>query len=222
MCSGLPLGVIENLLASWWYSLGSYLKDYATLPFIALDRETYSDYWQYLDQLCQERDVSLEPAHEVKEKHSLLALVAGGMGVSILPAHIAETARDSLRILPIEDLLNEIPIVAAFQRSLGQWNARLFSGSIEGGGRFSQDRPSSPKGNGASFVGRDPVGTRSRLRPAAAGSRASPAMFANLNPRARHRVLGSFSEGGSVVTAACEFDTSRSREANILGKSEGN
>ena len=114
MCSGLPLGVIENLLASCWYSLGSYLKDYATLPFIALDRETYSDYWQYLDQLCQERDVSLEPAHEVKEKHSLLALVAGGMGVSILPAHIAETARDSLRILPIEDLLNEIPIVAAF------------------------------------------------------------------------------------------------------------
>ena len=47
-------------------------------------------------------------------------------------------------------------------------------------------------------------------------------MFANLNPRARHRVLGSFSEGGSVVTAACEFDTSRPREANILGKSEGN
>jgi DNA-binding transcriptional LysR family regulator len=52
--------------------------------------------------------------HEVKEKHSLLALVAGGMGVSILPAHVAETARGSLRILPIEDLLDEILIVAAF------------------------------------------------------------------------------------------------------------
>jgi DNA-binding transcriptional LysR family regulator len=91
-----------------------YLRDYANLPFIALDRETYGDYWRYLDQLCQEHDVSLEPAHEVKEKHSLLALVAGGMGVSILPAHVAETAEGSLRILPIEDLLNEIPIVAAF------------------------------------------------------------------------------------------------------------
>jgi hypothetical protein len=31
-----------------------------------------------------------------------------------LPAHIAETARGALRILPIEDLPNEIPIVAAF------------------------------------------------------------------------------------------------------------
>jgi len=79
-----------------------------------LDREAYRDYWRYLDQLCREHDVSLEPAHEVKEKHSLLALVAGGMGVSILPAHVAETARGSLRILPIEDLPNEISIVAAF------------------------------------------------------------------------------------------------------------
>jgi DNA-binding transcriptional LysR family regulator len=91
-----------------------YLKDYARLPFIALDREAYGDYWRYLDQLCQGREVSLEPTHEVKEKHSLLALVAGGIGVSILPAHVAETPRESLRILPIEDLPEEIPIVAAF------------------------------------------------------------------------------------------------------------
>jgi DNA-binding transcriptional LysR family regulator len=91
-----------------------YLKDYAKLPFIALDRDAYGDYWRYLDQLCRERDVTLEPAHEVKEKHSLLALVAGGMGVSILPTHVAETARDSLRIVPIEDLPDEILIVAAF------------------------------------------------------------------------------------------------------------
>jgi DNA-binding transcriptional LysR family regulator len=91
-----------------------YLRDYAQLPFIALDREAYSDYWRYLDQLCQERDVRLEPVHEVKEKHALLALVAGGMGVSILPAHVGETVQGNLRILPIEDLLNEIPVVAAF------------------------------------------------------------------------------------------------------------
>ena len=91
-----------------------YLRDYAQLPFIALDREAYSDYWRYLDQLCQERDLRLEPVHEVKEKHALLALVAGGMGVSILPAHVGETVQGNLRILPIEDLLNEIPVVAAF------------------------------------------------------------------------------------------------------------
>ena len=91
-----------------------YLRDYAQLPFIALDREVYDIYWRYLDGLCQERDVRLEPAHEVKEKHALFALVAGGMGVSIFPAHVAETAQDNLRILPIEDLLNEIPVVAAF------------------------------------------------------------------------------------------------------------
>jgi DNA-binding transcriptional LysR family regulator len=91
-----------------------YLKDYAKLSFIALDRDAYGNYWRYLDQLGRERDVALEPTHEVKEKHSLLALVAGGIGVSILPAHVAETARGSLRILPIEDLPDEISIVAAF------------------------------------------------------------------------------------------------------------
>jgi DNA-binding transcriptional LysR family regulator len=95
-------------------ALPVFLKDYAKLPFVALDREAYSEYWRYLHQLCQDRGVRLDPAHEVKEKHSLLALVAGGIGVSILPAHIADTARDSLRILPIEDLPNEIEIVAAF------------------------------------------------------------------------------------------------------------
>ena len=92
----------------------AHLKDYSKLPFIALDREAYDDYWRYLDQLWRERDVRLEPAHEVKEKHSLLALVAAGIGVSILPAHVAETARGSLRILPVEDLPSEISIVAAF------------------------------------------------------------------------------------------------------------
>jgi hypothetical protein len=40
--------------------------------------------------------------------------VAGGIGVSILPAHVALTVQDSLRILPIEDLTDEIRIVGAF------------------------------------------------------------------------------------------------------------
>jgi DNA-binding transcriptional LysR family regulator len=91
-----------------------YLRDYAQLPFIALDREVYGIYWRYLDGLCQERGVQLEPVHEVKEKHALFALVAAGMGVSILTANVAETAQGNARILPIEDLLNEIPVVAAF------------------------------------------------------------------------------------------------------------
>lgn len=107
------VGLIPPLSASTMKT-PVYLKDYAKLPIIALDRDAYGDYWRYLDQLCRERDVSLEPAHEVKEKHSLLALVAGGMGVSILPAHVGETARGSLRILPTENLPNEISIVVAF------------------------------------------------------------------------------------------------------------
>ena len=40
------------------------------------------------------------------------------MGVSILPAHVAETAQGDSRILPIEDLLNENPVVAAFDLHL--------------------------------------------------------------------------------------------------------
>jgi DNA-binding transcriptional LysR family regulator len=42
-------------------------------------------------------------------------LVAAGMGVSIAPQHIAETVQDALRIVPIPDLTEELPIVAAFR-----------------------------------------------------------------------------------------------------------
>ena len=133
------VGLIPPLSASTMKT-PVYLKDYAKLPIIALDRDAYGDYWRYLDQLCRERDVSLEPAHEVKEKHSLLALVAGGMGVSILPAHIGETARGSLRILPTENLPQRNFDCGCIRHSSGQGNEGLFSGFVKTGGRISQSR----------------------------------------------------------------------------------
>jgi len=45
-----------------------------------------------------------------------MMLVAGGMGVSVMPAHVAESVPGTLRVVPISDLTEEIPTVAAFQR----------------------------------------------------------------------------------------------------------
>jgi DNA-binding transcriptional LysR family regulator len=45
-----------------------------------------------------------------------MMLVAGGMGVSIVPAHVADSVPGTLRIVPIPDLTEEIPVVVAFQR----------------------------------------------------------------------------------------------------------
>ena len=92
------------------------LQDFAELPFIGLDRNDFSEYWRLLDRLCERHDLRLSLVVQVKEKHSLLMLVASGMGVSIVPAHVAESGPGTLRIVPIPDLTEEIPIVAAFQR----------------------------------------------------------------------------------------------------------
>jgi DNA-binding transcriptional LysR family regulator len=91
------------------------LQDYANLPFIGLDKNDFSEYWRFLDRICEKYHLRLRLTLQVKEKHSLLMLVASGMGVSIAPRHIAETVQETLRIVPIPDLEEELPIVAAFR-----------------------------------------------------------------------------------------------------------
>jgi DNA-binding transcriptional LysR family regulator len=92
------------------------LQDFAELPFVGLDRNEFGEYWRFLDRLCETHGVRLTLILQAKEKHSLMMLVAGGMGVSIMPAHVAESVPGTLRIVPIPDLTEEIPVVAAFQR----------------------------------------------------------------------------------------------------------
>jgi DNA-binding transcriptional LysR family regulator len=104
------------LAGVWTSPVPSRLRDYLDLPFIGLDKNDFSEYWRFLDRICETRGIRLEPALQVKEKHSLMMLVAGGMGVSVMPAHIAESVPGTLRIVPIPDLTEEIPIVAAYQR----------------------------------------------------------------------------------------------------------
>jgi DNA-binding transcriptional LysR family regulator len=101
---------------AWASPVPRRLRDYLDLPFVGLDRNDFSEYWRFLDRICETRGIRLEPTLQVKEKHSLMMLVAGGMGVSVMPAHVAESVPGTLRLVPILDLTEEIPIVAAFQR----------------------------------------------------------------------------------------------------------
>jgi DNA-binding transcriptional LysR family regulator len=94
------------------------LQDFAELPFVGLDRNDFSEYWRFLDRLCETHGVRLRLTLQAKEKHSLMMLVAGGMGVSIMPAHVADSVPGTLRVVPIPDLTEEIPVVVAFQRHL--------------------------------------------------------------------------------------------------------
>ena len=109
------VGVIP-LAENCQFPIPHRLQDYAELPFIGLDRNDFSDYWRFLDRLCENYRLRLKLTLQVKGKHSLLMLVAGGMGVSILPGHIAESVASTLRIVQIPDLTEELPIVAAFKR----------------------------------------------------------------------------------------------------------
>ena len=108
------------------------LQDYAELPFIGLDRNDFSEYWHFLDRLCENHHLRLKLTLQVKEKHSLLMLVAGGMGVSIVPGHIAESVASTLRIVPIPDLTEELPIVAAFKRHSQNSMLPVFIKLLEG------------------------------------------------------------------------------------------
>jgi DNA-binding transcriptional LysR family regulator len=101
---------------AWTSPVPSRLREYLDLPFVGLDRNDFSEYWRFLDRICETRGIRLQPSLQVKSKHSLMMLVAGGMGVSVMPAHVAESVPGTLRIVPISDLTEEIPIVAAFQR----------------------------------------------------------------------------------------------------------
>ena len=101
---------------AWASPVPRRLRDYLDLPFVGLDKNDFSEYWRFLDRICETRGIRLEPTLQVKEKHSLMMLVAGGMGVSVMPAHVAESVPGTLRLVPILDLTEEIPIVAAFPR----------------------------------------------------------------------------------------------------------
>jgi DNA-binding transcriptional LysR family regulator len=109
------VGIIPPAEA-WSLPIPHRLQDYADLPFIGLDRTDFAEYWRFLDRLCQNYRLRLKVTLQVKEKHSLLMLVAEGMGVSVVPRHIADTVSGTLRIVAIPDLTEELPIVAAFQR----------------------------------------------------------------------------------------------------------
>jgi DNA-binding transcriptional LysR family regulator len=74
-----------------------------------------SSYWRFLERVCEKHHLRLNLTLEVREKYLLLTLVANGMGVSIVPRHIAETGQETLCIVPISDLAEELPIVVAFQ-----------------------------------------------------------------------------------------------------------
>ena len=101
---------------AWTSPVPSRLREYLDLPFVGLDRNDFSEYWRFLDRICETRGIRLQPSLQVKSKHSLMMLVAGGMGVSVMPAHVAESVPGTLRVVPISDLTEEFPIVAAFQR----------------------------------------------------------------------------------------------------------
>ena len=88
------------------------LQDFAELPFVGLDRNDFSEYWRFLDRLCETHNLRLRLILEAKEKHSLMMLVAGGMGVSIVPGHIAESVHGTLRIVPIPDLPKRFPLLS--------------------------------------------------------------------------------------------------------------
>ena len=109
------VGIIPPLGASE-LPVPKRLHDFAELPFVGLDRNDFSEYWRFLERLCETHDLRLKLILQAKEKHSLMMLVAGGMGVSILPAHVADSVHGTLRIVPIPDLTAEIPVVVAFQR----------------------------------------------------------------------------------------------------------
>jgi DNA-binding transcriptional LysR family regulator len=101
---------------AWTSPVPTRLREYLDLPFVGLDRNDFSEYWRFLDRICETRGIRLQPSLQVKSKHSLMMLVAGGMGVSVMPAHVAESVPGTLRVVPISDLTEEIPTVAAFQR----------------------------------------------------------------------------------------------------------
>jgi DNA-binding transcriptional LysR family regulator len=92
------------------------LRTLANEPHIMFSRSAFPGYYDLIVSSCRNAGFSLNIVHEADAIYTVLALVAAGVGVSLLPASIQETPRHGIIFRKVEGSLPEIEMGAAYRR----------------------------------------------------------------------------------------------------------
>jgi DNA-binding transcriptional LysR family regulator len=92
------------------------LRTLASEPHIMFSRSMFPGYYDLIVSSCRNEGFSLNIVHEADAIYTILALVAAGLGVSLLPASIRETPREGIVFRKIQGPLPQIEMGAAYRR----------------------------------------------------------------------------------------------------------
>lgn len=110
----LILAMPENHPLSRFRSVS--LRMIASQPHVMFSRSTFSGYYDLIVSSFRNAGFSLNIVHEADAIYTVLALVAAGVGVSLLPASIPETPRHGITFRKIQGSLPHIEMGAAYRR----------------------------------------------------------------------------------------------------------
>ena len=71
-------------------------------PFISLPRKLLPGYYDYIAQACRKAGFELRVSQEARQVHTIISLVAAGMGVALVPASLRKAQRKGVRFLDLQ------------------------------------------------------------------------------------------------------------------------
>jgi DNA-binding transcriptional LysR family regulator len=83
---------------------------------VMYSRSMFPGYYDSIISACRKAGFSLNIVHEADAIYTMLALVAAGVGVSMIPASLQETARHGIEFRRITGALPQIEMGAAYRR----------------------------------------------------------------------------------------------------------
>jgi DNA-binding transcriptional LysR family regulator len=79
------------------------LDDLADEPFVLFPRALGAGYWDLIVGACRDAGFTPDIAHEASEIHTMIGLVAAGLGVSLPPESVKNLRLPGVRYIPLDD-----------------------------------------------------------------------------------------------------------------------
>jgi LysR family transcriptional regulator, benzoate and cis,cis-muconate-responsive activator of ben and cat genes len=79
------------------------LGDFADQPFVLFPRALGAGYWDLISGACRDAGFIPDIAHEASEIHTIIGLVAAGLGVSLPPKSVKNLRLPGVRYVPLDN-----------------------------------------------------------------------------------------------------------------------
>lgn len=92
------------------------LKALADEPYVMFPRNYAPRFYDFILSICRDAGVGVQVVIEAVSIHNNLSLIAGGMGVSLLPESVGELRRSGVVLRPLEDATPQVETGIAHRR----------------------------------------------------------------------------------------------------------